>query len=472
MSSTLAITRQALRGMLRSRVVLVLLGVLVIAACWLPLTVRGDGTLTGMIRLQLTYPLGIGMFLLTLATLWAGCSGIAGEAETKTLHLLLVKPVGRFRIWLGKWFALLLINAVCLTIIAGAVGIGLQWQLRTRNFPASALDEARATTLAALQTLPPLQPDITAPVQQAYEQWLAQTPNAQEIPASVILPAIRRTVLARAFSVPPNDALTLHYPLARHPTAPYLAVQWRGESSVPGSVEINATVELRIGHQTFKRPIRTIPGSLQTIVFENLPAADQATLMFHNHGSHQNATLFFDPTDGLLLRQPVGRFATNYLHALIQMFARLALFAAIGLTLGTFFSRPVAGFLALVLVLILQLSGFITAAAQVDRATFIENVAQFGATAHTHDDSHPAPAPTLAARATAAVLYYTYRGTWLALRPLLTDRTLDDLSTGTHIPLRQVCKNLAQQALLFPLILGLLATAVLKKREWGQPALT
>ena len=64
--------------MLRSRVVLVLLGVLVIAACWLPLTVRGDGTLTGMIRLQLTYPLGIGMFLLTLATLWAGCSGIAG----------------------------------------------------------------------------------------------------------------------------------------------------------------------------------------------------------------------------------------------------------------------------------------------------------------------------------------------------------------------------------------------------------
>ena len=233
MSSTLAITRQTLRGMLRSRVVLVLLGVLVIAACWLPLTVRGDGTLTGMIRLQLTYPLGIGMFLLTLATLWAGCSGIAGEAETKTLHLLLVKPVGRFRIWLGKWFALLLINAVCLTIIAGAVGIGLQWQLRTRNFPASALDEARATTLAALQTLPPLQPDITAPVQQAYEQWLAQTPNAQEIPASVILPAIRRTVLARAFSVPPNDALTLHYPLARHPTAPYLAVQWRGNPPSP-----------------------------------------------------------------------------------------------------------------------------------------------------------------------------------------------------------------------------------------------
>ena len=194
--------------------------------------------------------------------------------------------------------------------------------------------------------------------------------------------------------------------------------------------------------------------------------------LIHNHGSHQNATLFFDPTDGLLLRQPVGRFATNYLHALIQMFARLALFAAIGLTLGTFFSRPVAGFLALVLVLILQLSGFITAAAQVDRATFIENVAQFGATAHTHDDSHAAPAPTLAARATAAVLYYTNRGTGLALRPLLTDRTLDDLSTGTHIPLRQVCKNLAQQSLLFPLILGLLATAVLKKREWGQPALT
>ena len=470
MSSTLAITQQALRSMVRSRVVLILLGFLALGACWLPLTMRGDGTHAGMIRLQLTYPLGIGMFLLTLATLWAGCSGIASEAETKTLHLLLVKPVGRFRIWLGKWCALLLVNAVCLGLIVGAVGVGLFWQLRTHNFPAAAMAEARATTLAALQTLPPAQPDITAAVQQEYAHWLATHPDAQESSRDTVVAAIQRTLLARAFSVSPSETLAFDYSLAPRRSAPYLVAQFRCESSVPGSAEMDATLALHLAGQTFTRAVRAMPGSLQTVIFDTLPVAEEATLTFHNHGNH-NATVFFDPADGLLLRQPVGNFAANYARAIFQLFLRLALFAAIGLTLGTLFSMPVAVFLSFVLVLILQLSGFITAAAQVDRATFIANVAPFGATAPSHGEQ-PAPVPPpLFARATAAVMYYAYRGTWLALRPLLADRTLDALSTGTLIPPRQVGQNLLHQAVMLPLILGLLSTAVLRKREWGLPAL-
>ena len=41
------------------------------------------------------------------------------------------------------------------------------------------------------------------------------------------------------------------------------------------------------------------------------------------------ATLFFEPGDGLVLRHPHGTFAANYLRALLLMFLRLALFAAI-----------------------------------------------------------------------------------------------------------------------------------------------
>ena len=207
-------------------------------------------------------------------------------------------------------------------------------------------------------------------------------------------------------------------------------------------------------------------GTPQTIIFDNVPAAAVITVDVVNRAP-ANSTLFFEPAAGLTLRTPVGAFAGNYLRALALLFLRLALFAAIGVTLGTLFSLPVASFLALVLILVLQLSSFVSSAAQTDRATFVANVAQFGG-GHAHDDSAP-PAPSLLARGVANVLYVTYRGTWYALRPLLDDHTLDQLATGTHLPPRHVLRALLVQGLGLPALLALIATAVLKTREWALP---
>jgi len=109
-----AIALLALRTTFRSRVVLVLSALLFVAAFLLPGAIRGDGTPEGLVRLHLTYSLGIAGFLLALSNLWAGCAAVSQEADDKTLQLLLVKPVPRFRIWLGKWLALLLVNALLL----------------------------------------------------------------------------------------------------------------------------------------------------------------------------------------------------------------------------------------------------------------------------------------------------------------------------------------------------------------------
>ncbi len=175
------------------------------------------------------------------------------------------------------------------------------------------------------------------------------------------------------------------------------------------------------------------------LLFTNPPAPDTASsaaplaVTFRNHGTH-GATLFFEPGDGLVLRRPHGTFAANYLRALLLMFLRLALFAAIGVTLGTLFSMPVAAFLGLVLMLVLQLSGFIRAAAQADRQTFVANVAAFGQAGHAHDGDSadslrppgpPAPWPTL---------FCAYRGTWLALRPCSITAPRDDLAAAAASP--------------------------------------
>ena len=471
MSQVAAIALLALRHVFRSRVVLVLSALLFAAAFLLPLALRSDGTPEGLVRIHLAYTLGIATFLLSLSTLWAGCAAVAQEADEKTLQLLLVKPVSRLRIWLGKWLALLLLNAGLLALVGTAAAATLQLQLRRGGFAPDALAAARQTTLSALETLRAPLPGVETDVRAEFERLRAGN-RLPDAPEAAILEALRQAVLARRFSVAPGAThgwLFTLSPPARQGSPTTLIVQFKADSSVPGAAGMDASIELGVAGQTISRSIHAMPGTLQTIAFDNLrPGAAQALITFANHGAH-GATLFFDPADGLVLRRPAGTFAGNYLRALAQIYLRLALFAAIGVTLGTLFSLPVATFLTLVLVLVLQLSGFIVAAAQVDRATFVANVAPFGAHSHVHGDK-AAPAPSAAARAAAAGLFYAYRATYLTLRPLLEDRTLDDLATGTWLPPRALARNAVQQGLVLPLLLGLLSAAVLKKREWALPS--
>ena len=473
MSQIAAIALLALRNVVRSRVILVLSGLLFAATFLLPLAIQGDGTPEGLVRIHLSYSLGIAVFLLSLATLWAGCAAVAQEADDKTLQLLLVKPVPRLRIWLGKWLALLLVDALLLALVGAVAAATLRQKLRRGGFDPDALARARQTSLASFADLRAPLPDVEADVRAEYKRLRGGGGIPDGMSESAALDSIRRALLARLYSVPPGASRIWNFG-ERAAVPDVLLVQFKCDSSIPGAADVRAALELDVGGQTYAREIQAMPGTLQTMVFDHLAAPpggpSTVAVSFANRGRH-DATLFFDPSEGLIVREPRGSFAGNLLRALGQLFFRLALFAAIGVALGTLFSMPVATFLSLVLVVILQLSGFVSAAAQVDRATFVANVAPFGADAHAHDGESgtpPAP-PSLAARATATVLFYAYRGTYLALRPLLEDRTIDDLSAAAFIPPRAVARNFLQQGLLLPLLLAILSTAVLRRREWALP---
>lgn len=480
MSQILAIALLALRHTIRSRVILVLVALILAAAFLLPLGIRHDGTPAGLIRLHLTYTLGIAGFLLGLASLWGGCAAISQEADDKTLHLLLVKPVPRHRIWLGKWLAILLINAILLLLVATTAILTLRAKLQRESFDPAALAEARHSSLAALETFREPLPDVEADIRAELESLRTRRLLPDHLTEAAILDALRRAHLARLYSIGPGESRTWSFSLPRgSQRAPdVLLVQFRCDASMPGAIHMQARMNLRINGETLARDITVMPSTVQTVLFSGLPPGERLSLEFVNHGTHQ-ASLFFDPADGLVLRRARGTFAGNYVRAILQLYLRLALFAAIGTTLGTLFSMPVAVFLTLVLVLVLQLSGFVSAAAQLDRETFVENVARFGAGGHSHDHAHgeedhahASPPPALAARATATALFAVYRVTWLALRPLIEHRAIEDLASATRIPPRNLYRDSLQQGLIFPAILALLSTAVLKKREWALPSLS
>ncbi|HPC58584.1 MAG TPA: ABC transporter permease, partial [Kiritimatiellia bacterium] len=240
MNQVVAIALLALRQTLRSRVVLALLALLLAAAFLLPLAIRHDGTPEGLIRLHLTYSLGIAGFLLSLVTLWSGCAAISKEADDKTLQLVLVKPVPRLRIWLGKWLALLGLNAVLLALAGGAVAVGLHAQLRRGGFDPAAMERARLTSLTALDTILAPLPDIEADVRADLESWRARNGLPPGVREDVLLDSLRRARLARLYSIPPGESNTWTLPPPESAPA-YWLVQFRCDASVPGAARMDAT---------------------------------------------------------------------------------------------------------------------------------------------------------------------------------------------------------------------------------------
>lgn len=465
-----AIAWLSLKQLVRSRM-LVLLALLLGAVVFLfPAGIRSDGTPEGLIRLHLSYTLGLCTFLLTIATLWAGCAAVAQETDRKTLQMILVKPAPRLQIWAGKWLALLLLNFFLLALAGGLTYAMLYLKLNRGGWSAEQISAARQTVLASLQTIQAVQPDVSAPVRQEYEA-LKAAGRLPDAPEAVVMAHLRQAYLTRLSSIAPGGQYTWTFDdpvLAQSGAAPL--IQFRCDSSVWGAAELHLGLSVNGGEE---RPLHFMSGAVQTILPEAYAAGglENPVRLTLRNPDEQNATLFFEPEDGLVLRQPYGTFAGNYLRALTQLFLRLALFAAIGVTLGTFFSLPVATFLSIALLLLLQLSGFVRSAAQVDKETFVENVATFGAAGHEHGDGgeEATDEPSWLARAAAGGIYYVYRGTYAMLRPLLDNQTLDRLTTATRIPDGDVVRDVCQQSILWPLLLAGFSTLVLRRREWGLP---
>ena len=205
MTGVLAMMRTSLRLLVRSRLALLMLLAVLAADAALPLTIRGDGTLEGLIRLHLTYTLGSASFLLGLFSLWTGCGGIAREAETRTLQLLVVKPVPRLSIWLGKWFALLALDAALLAVAVSASAATLAVRLRSPAFTDAERAATLPRTLVALAPFRAPLPDVESEVRADYDR-LRAAGRLPDAPESTLLSQIRRNVLARTYALPPGGS--------------------------------------------------------------------------------------------------------------------------------------------------------------------------------------------------------------------------------------------------------------------------
>ena len=450
----LAIARATWRIARRSHLHLLLALATLLAALALPLSLDGDGTPSGLARILLVYPPAATLFLLTLSTLLLSCAAVSREAETKTLPLLLVRPVPRAQIWLGKWLAVVGLDALLLAAAACLSWGAIRFRLRGESLPA---------ILAALDDLEEIPPDVETDVEADYARLAAGHRLPEGLSPAAVRDQLRRNALAQAYSIPPGAAREWRFRFPRASGGGPLPVFVRLKCDA-SRIELR-DLRLRLAPSYADSPVHlsATAGTETLAALPPIPAGARGGGTFSlvlDAPDAGAATLFFDPADGLRLRVPAGSFAANWARAYLLLFFRLALIAAIGTTLGTLFHLPVAAFLGFAFLLVLQVSGLVSAAAQTDRTAFVQTVARFG------DDT--LLAPSLPARAAATAIYAVYRAADFAFRPLFRDSTLADLADSVRLPPCRLLRAAALQLLLLPGALCLLSALVLRRREFPE----
>lgn len=439
MSAILAIAWLQVRSAVRSRLFLALALALLAVIVGLPLAVKGDGTLIGWVKVTLDYTLGAASLILGIATLWIAGGSVAQEIEGRQIQMVVVKPVHRFQVWIGKWLGLVLMNALLLAFCGSVAWALVRWQTTSPSAPEK---ERRAVEERILTGRLCSRPE-TRPVEQEVRERLRPllaraAAGKDDAPRDIetLRADLRRDIVRERSVVPAGATRTWAFRLVLDPKAAGdLQVRYRVAPAARSEKPLDGTwiVGTDRAPALFTLPTRTVLMGLNEFSF-HVPAealspivgpaggATRLLVSFRNGPPDRSPTLVFNPDSGIAILTPQSGFESNLARLLLIILCAMAFLAALGLSAGTAFSFPVAAFLAFTLLAFLFLLHFLAVLLTADSAV---------------NADVPAALRTLYQGVSRAALAAD-----TVIGPALGLVSLDSLSDGIWIPWRQVARAL------------------------------
>ncbi len=456
MQAVWAIVLISMRNAVRSKIVLVLLFFLLLTLIGLPLTVRGDGTLSGHVQLLLRYTLGLALLILSLATVWASCAAVSSDIRDRQIQLVISKPVRAVQVWLGQWLGVSLLNGglwvLCILVTYGA----LRWTTRPAMLSAEDQETLATEILVAQRRVTPRARDLQAEVAREYQAARARGEWPPETPTSQIWPVIERHVSARANAVAPGGQNRWVFQLPRRvPPDRSLILRYRFAVSVLDMGAIGGI--WRAGPpndpRRFRESVRVAPLAWHSIAIPPEWVAADSTLTVEFANVHERPLMvLFDPDNDLRLMVYEGGFLANLMRAGLSLLFHLAFLSAIGITAGTFFSIPVAALTSFYLLLLLNAGRFVRRLAT--REVSLADTTDAG----------------MLEQVVAAVTQGIYRILDIVIRPVYAENPLDFIAVGEWIGWGEVGYQFVVKIGLYGTILLGLGVWHLARKEVALPA--
>jgi len=446
----------SLRAAVRQRIVASMAAVLLVTIVGLGLSVKGDGTVGGQVRILLSYTLALSAILLGTMTLWSACGGISEEIKDKQIQLLAVKPVHRFQIWLGKWVALVLLNAAFLCLAGVTTYAVLQIKIRSAAVSAEERQALRDEVLTARRSIVPRQDAVDNEVHRRVDALVKQFHLSPRVSRRNLYASVEKRVLAERATVPPGGSkewiLDIPASLARAPRGRETTCSLRIRL-YPTSREMTPSAGTwTIGTEEAPAAFsHAMTGPLENLHHFAVPLSafrpGQAALVRFTNGQAAS-TVVLDPEQNIELLVLEGSFEMNLVRALLILLGQLALVAAVGLTASTVFSFPVATFAAVAVLIVSLLARYLAA------------------TAGAPTDEHEAPTvPSLYTVVAERVMV----GVDAVIGPTVRLDPLTPLADGVLVSWGTTARALLILLLLYPGILFLIGSYCLKKRELALP---
>jgi hypothetical protein len=362
MQRLLAISLLTVKAAFRFRLVLLLGAILIAGVVALPLAIKDDGTARGFTQILLTYTLTLITALLGFATLWLACGTLARDVEECQIQMVVVKPIPRWQIWLGKWFGILAVNALLLALSSVAVYFLLLW--RAQQLPPQQQEILRNEILVARGSAKPPVPNYEPEVERIYQQKLKDSPVTLGD-----LAYVRRQILeqlrAQDQIAPPDYRKPWVIDLGprgqRFKDQPlFLRVKFNA-----AQLSANKTYQgfFVVGDFESSRAFRTQDLSLAAETFHEfkLPnVVDENGRVTINFINRSDSVLLFPLDEGIEILYREGSFALNYMRGVGIIFFWIAFLAAVGLMASSFLSFPVAAFLSIGVLIVGMSSGTIS----------------------------------------------------------------------------------------------------------------
>lgn len=377
MHSLWAIARNTLSQAIRMKVAVIVIVLLVMLLPLMSVTMEGDGTLLGKLQTFVSYGLGLVSLLLCILTIAISTFTLSNDLKRKHLYLVVTKPVRRFEILGGKLLGILILN-VFLLLVFGAIIYGLTLMIpRMEEADEAQQERIRAEFFTARSGLKVTHDE--AELKKRAEQRFAELRAADQLPRDMGQMQVLRELLAQermmVKSCPPGrqkrwdfDGVRVKVP--DDPEA-MIFIRYKLEAAgvlpddqVYGMWKIGDLRQLDAGVGQVKTPIYDAfqDAAVRTYHEFAVPAdavADDGFLAvaFFNNPSLNYTTVILDDVEVLFHS---GNFTTNYLRALVMIYIRLTFLAAMGVSLTTWLSFPVAILVCLVAFFAGTASGFIT----------------------------------------------------------------------------------------------------------------